>query len=116
MMQKKCLESCVRNMGINNYKIVLTDMAKDDLEETYNYISNNLKEPNIANKLMDKIEKDILKLKQFPFAYSEIHIKPKNKIYRRLVTGNYVVLYRVEEEIKQVVIFHIFYEKRDYLA
>lgn len=48
MMQERHLESCVKNMSIDNrYKVVLTDMANDNLEEIYNYISNNLK----ANKL-----------------------------------------------------------------
>lgn len=43
------------------------------------------------------------------------NIKPKNQIYRRLVIDNYVVLYRVEEEKKEVVIFQILYGGRNYL-
>ena len=48
-------------MDINNYEIILTDSAKIDLEEIYEYISENLLETNSANKLMEKIENDILR-------------------------------------------------------
>ena len=37
-------------------------MAKSELEEIYQYIFNNLKEPKIADKLMEKIETEILSL------------------------------------------------------
>lgn len=47
-------------MDTNSYEIVVTDIAKKELEEVYKYISEELIEINIANKLMDKIEKTIL--------------------------------------------------------
>ena len=102
-------------MDIKKYNIILTDMAKLDLEEIYKYIFENLKEPNIADKLMEKIETEILDLEISPYRCMEVHIKPKNQIYRRLVIENYVVLYRIVEEKKQVVIFQILYGGRDYL-
>lgn len=114
-MQEQYLKDCVRNMDTDYYEIVLTDMAEADLDSIYDYIANTLKEENSSNKLMNKIETSILRLEQFPYSCSEVHIKPRNKRYRKLVIGNYIVLYRVEEEYKQVVIFHIFYGKKDYL-
>lgn len=102
-------------MDINNYEIILTDSAKIDLEEIYEYISESLSETNSANKLMEKIENDILRLEQHPYSCIEVQVKPHNKIYRKLVTGKYIVLYRVDEKYKQVVIFNVIYGKRDYL-
>ena len=49
-------------MNTKKYDIILTDMAKSELEEIYQYIFNNLKEPKIADKLMEKIETEILSL------------------------------------------------------
>lgn len=43
-------------MDTNNYEIVLTDTAKEELEEIYDYISKNLHEIAAANRLMEKIE------------------------------------------------------------
>ena len=37
-----------------NYEIVLTEIAKEELEEIYEYISKNLLEKAAANRLMEK--------------------------------------------------------------
>ena len=34
-------------MDTNNYEIILTDTAQEELEEIYEYISKNLKEKNL---------------------------------------------------------------------
>lgn len=114
-MQEQYLKGCVNNMDINHYEIVLTEMAEADLDSIYEYIANTLKEEKAGLRLMEKIETSILRLEQFPYSCEEVHIKPRNKLYRKLVIGKYVVLYRVEEQYKQVVIFHILNKKKDYL-
>lgn len=102
-------------MAIKDYNIVLTDTAKIELEEIYKYIFETLLEPNSANKIMEKIENEMLRLEQFLYSCVEVTIKPHSKVYRKLVIGNYVVLYKVYEKYEQVVIYHILYDKRDYL-
>lgn len=102
-------------MDTNTYEIVFTDTAKEELEEIYEYISEHLLEVGVANKLMDKIEQSILRLEQNPYSCVEVHIKPHNNVYRKLVIDNYIALYEVEETYKQVVIYRVVYGKRDYL-
>ena len=102
-------------MDTNSYEIVVTDIAKKELEEIYKYISEELIEINIANKLMDKIEKTILRLEKNPYSCPEIHIKPHNEIYRKLVVENYIVLYEVDDKQKKVIIYRVVYGKTDYL-
>lgn len=102
-------------MDINNYEIVITDVAKEELEEIYEYISEHLKEPKIANKLMGKIEENILNLEYNPYICSEVKIKPNNNTYRRLIIDNYIALYEVDEKYKQIVIYRIIYGKTDYM-
>lgn len=102
-------------MDTDIYEIILTDIAKEELEEIYSYIEKHLLMGNTAKALMGKIEENILVLGRNPYLYKEIHVKPHNDIYRRLVVDNYVVLYEVEEEHKQVVIYRVLYGKRDYL-
>ncbi len=43
-------------MDTNTYEIILTDTAKEELEEIYEYISENLYAVDSANRLMNKIE------------------------------------------------------------
>ncbi len=45
-------------MDTNVYEIILTDIAKEDLEEIYSYIEKHLLEKDIANRLLKKIEED----------------------------------------------------------
>ena len=102
-------------MDTNTYEIVFTDTAKEELEEIYEYISEHLLEVGAANRLMDKIEQSILRLEQNPYSCVEVHIKPHNDVYRKLVIDNYIALYEVEENYKQVVIYRVLYGGMDYL-
>ena len=102
-------------MDTNAYEIILTDMAKEELEYIYEYISEKLYANQAANNLMNKIERNILMLEKNPFACTEICIKPHNEVYRKLVVDNYIVLYQVEETYKQVVVYRVIYGKRDYI-
>lgn len=102
-------------MDTNNYEIVLTDNAKEELEEIYEYIAGHLLEEKVANRLMDNIEQNILRLEKNPYSCVEIHIKPHNEVYRKLVIDNYIALYEVDEKYKQVVIYRVIYGKMDYL-
>lgn len=45
----------------------------------------------------------------------EVHIKPNNEMYRRLLIDNFIALYGVDEKYKQVVIYRVIYGKTDYL-
>lgn len=102
-------------MDTNNYEIVLTDIAKEEIEEIYEYISQELSEISAANRLMDKIEQNFLRLEQNPYSCVEVHIKPYNEVYRKLVIDNYIALYEVDEKYKQVVIYRVVYGRMDYL-
>ena len=102
-------------MDTNNYEIVLTDIAKEEIEEIYEYISQELSEISAANRLMDKIEQNFLRLEQNPYSCVEVHIKPHNEVYRKLVIDNYIALYEVDEKYKQVVIYRVVYARMDYL-
>lgn len=102
-------------MDTNNYEIVLTDIAKEEIEEIYEYISQELSEISAANRLMDKIEQNFLRLEQNPYSCVEVHIKPHNEVYRKLVIDNYIALYELDEKYKQVVIYRVVYGRMDYL-
>ena len=49
-------------MGINSYEVIVTDIAREELEEIYDYIFNNLCNRIAAINLMNKIEQKIFSL------------------------------------------------------
>ena len=102
-------------MVTNNYEIIFTDTAKEELEKIYEYISKHLYETSAAKRLMKKIEQNFLRLEKNPYSCMEVCVKPHDKTYRRLVIGNYIGLYDIDEKSKQVIIYRIFNGRMDYL-
>ena len=60
-------------MDIKKFDIILTDMAKKDLEDIYEYIFESLKEIKVADRLMRKIETEIFSLEISPSRYMKVH-------------------------------------------
>ena len=102
-------------MDTDNYEVVVTDMAREELEEIYDYIFNNLYNKTAADNLMNKIEHAIFSLEENPYKCVEVHIKQNDDIYRKLVVGNYIVLYNIDNEYKQIIIYRVIYGRRNYL-
>ena len=106
----KC-ENCDFEYSYINCSMCSTTLESYELDDA----ENNRGLCSYCLYKMHKIEKEIFMLDNSPYICMEVHIKPRNKMYRRLIVENYIVLYRVIEEKKQVVIFHILYGGRNYL-
>lgn len=95
---------------MDNYSVRLYARAHHDIEEIYKYIANNLAEPLAAEKLVDALENAILNLEYFPergaIRKSGIYA---NKNYRQLFVKNYVIIYKVMSDIKEVHIVTVRY-------
>lgn len=102
-------------MDIKKFDIILTEMAKKDLENIYEYIYGSLKEIKVADRLMRKIEAEIFSLEISPSRYMKVHIKPKDDVYRRLIIDNYIMLYKVNIKCEEVIIYKVLYGGMDYL-
>ena len=98
------------------YEVIITERTKQELKEIYDYISKSLMEENTANKLIDKIEKELLQLEDIPEGFSVIeNYRKKDFEYRRLPINNYVAIYRIDKEKREVYIIRIVYGGRNYL-
>lgn len=64
----------------SKYEVIVTERAKQELKEIYDYISKSLMEENTAIKMIDKIENELLKLEIFIKALQDkIFIKASKK-------------------------------------
>ena len=69
----------------------------------------------VADDLLGKIERSIMRLKSFPYSCSHVLDEPlKIRGYRKLMVDNYIIFYLVNEQEKQVVIMRIFYGAQNY--
>ena len=91
-------------MNYKEYQIKLTKSSIRNLENIYYYIAENLQEPKIASRLVNKILKSILILEYYPEAYPKL--ENLNQI-RKLVFKNYNILYSVNKKSKEIYILHI---------
>ena len=99
-----------------NFKLIITDKAKEDLEEIYDYISKSLMAENTAIKFMQEFENSIFRLKDMPESCSIIETYKKRRYpYRKLLIKNYVVIYRVDDDKECVYITRVVYGGRNYL-
>ena len=97
------------------YKILRTDKAEDQLRDIIYYISANSGSIDTALNYLDKIEKAINHLKEFPNTgsiprYSIL----KKQGFRVLIVEKYLVFYKVNEKDKIVNIYAIVDGRREY--
>ena len=95
-------------------KIRLTHTALNDLKEIKAYIENDLSNPIAANNVIRRIIEDYSRLEISPHIGSSLSTKvPFDTDYRFIVSGNYLVFYKVDNEY--VSIYRVLYGRRDYL-
>ena len=95
-------------------KLRINPLATEDLIKIKDYITKELENPTAAIKVVRKIIERYEKLKEFPMMGAELSAKVNIKTdFRYLVSGNYIVFYRTDEEF--VSIYRILYAGRDYL-
>lgn len=103
-------------MVAKRYKILLSPIFIDEVEKIYFYISRELHEENIAKKVIKNIKDKIQLLQTSPYIYAKLEDKHKlKKVHRKIVIGNYVVIYTVDDTKRQVNIVHIYYKGENYL-
>lgn len=100
---------------MDNYAVRIRARAYQDLDSIYTYIAKNLSEPDTALKMVDALEQAILSLERLPErgvirrvgAYA-------NGTYRQLFVKNYVIIYRVLKEKKEVHVITIRYTSSNF--
>ncbi|MCM1279967.1 MAG: type II toxin-antitoxin system RelE/ParE family toxin [Robinsoniella sp.] len=95
---------------MDNYIVKIYAHAYRDLDGIYTYIAENLMEPGTALNMIDELEKAIFSLEQFPErgAVRRIGVYA-NGDYRQLFVKNYVIIYRVHKNKKEVHIVTVRY-------
>ena len=97
------------------YRIEITPPASNDLDEIVTYIARELENPIAAGSFLDEVDACYENLESMPFMYGECRDPQLRALkYRRAVIRNYVMVYRVDENIKTVYVMRFFYGARDY--
>lgn len=97
------------------YKLVFAPEFARDLDSTFEYISHVLCADKAAKELMKEIDDSIMNLKNMPYMYPECNEPLKSLGYRKIVVKNYILIYEVDDEKKNINLLRIFYGRSDYM-
>lgn len=96
------------------YKLRINPLARQDLLDIKDYVTNEFDSPTAAVNIVLKIIESYEKLKEFPMLGIELSSKiDVVTSYRYLITGNYIVFYKIDDNY--VSIYRILYARRDYI-
>mgnify|MGYP001033099322 FL=1 len=97
------------------YKIVRTDKAAEQLREIIFYIADDSGSIDIALNYLNKIEKAIKRLEDFPMSGSIPRYSILRKqSYRVLIVERHLIFYKVNEDKKEVILYAVVDGRREY--
>ncbi|MCL2080877.1 MAG: type II toxin-antitoxin system RelE/ParE family toxin [Oscillospiraceae bacterium] len=97
------------------YRVDASGRAEKDLDKIIEYIIVKLSAPQAASDLLDKIYACYDSLEKNPYIYEECRdLRLKSEGYRRAVINNYILVYKIYENTKQVVAHGFFYGGQNY--
>ncbi|TDW16261.1 plasmid stabilization system protein ParE [Breznakia blatticola] len=99
---------------MEKYKVVISPKAIKELESIYDYITHTILAPESAKKLTNQIKHDILNMSTFPMSHQDrIEGNYAGKNYKQLLVDKYIVIFRINEIDKTVLVVTIQYQGRN---
>ena len=100
-------------MANNKYELKIFPLAKQDMEQIFEYIAVELCNPTAAIGQINNFEKALENICFFPESCPYISNEyVKDKTLRKLVVNNYIIFYRIKNSEVQVV--RVLYGMRNY--
>ena len=103
--------------SMNKFTVNLTPEFQNELDTIYFnllFTNHSLKK---SKSFFYEVRKSVLNLNIFPERYPRLsnYRKNKDENIRKLLLNNYVIIYRVEKELSQVFVLHIFHCNQNYI-
>ena len=101
-------------MAFDRYNYVLTESAEADIDEAFDYIANELVNPDASSAFADELEEKLEEICKTPKAGRPAH-NPylKRDDIRRVLVKNYIAYYLINEEAAKIVVLRVVYNRRD---
>jgi len=91
------------------YRVDVSVRAEQDLDRIVSYIAVKLDATKAASDFIDAVYDCYDILENNPYLYEKCRdVKLLNEDYRRAVVKNYVLVYKVDEETKTVIVHRFF--------
>lgn len=94
----------------------MAEPAVIDLKQIARYVSKELREPLIAQKLVGRIKETVMSLSNLPTRHALVEDKRLAILgIRKLTVDNYIIFYIVSENDSTVTIVRVLYGRRNWL-
>lgn len=97
---------------MDNYKLKISPLFKEDLKGVVGYIARDLGNPLAAKRISNVIRAAIRDRVKMPFAAEPYTPRGSSVTYYRIYVGNYIVFYCVEDDVMRVM--RLIHGSRDY--
>ena len=102
---------------MERYKADATDEAKADIRAAARYIAVELRQPDIAERLLDSFDEEITSLEKMPERYGAVHDEYlASRGIRMTMVKNYLVFYLVDRTALTVTMIRILHGRRDWIG
>ncbi|MCL1837430.1 MAG: type II toxin-antitoxin system RelE/ParE family toxin [Treponema sp.] len=91
-----------------DYEVKLLGLAERDIDEICQYLSQFY--PGTPGRFLDALEKNFENISNNPKMFPKYEY---NKEFRRSITGDFLVFYKIDEENNLVRIYRILHGKRN---
>ena len=97
-----------------DFQVIYSPESYRDLKEIHDYISCELRVPEVADLQLKNIRDRIASLSYLPLRHALIELGLRNELQlRRCIVDNYAIYYRVMNTEKLVIIFRVMYSRRN---
>ncbi|MCL2378562.1 MAG: type II toxin-antitoxin system RelE/ParE family toxin [Defluviitaleaceae bacterium] len=97
------------------YEVILETTAVHDLYGILDYITNVLKAPESAERVVLSIEEKVMSLSFMPARHPVVNEEPYASMGVRLMpVENYTAFYIIDEAKRKVHVFRILYNRREW--
>lgn len=86
------------------FAVKITPYALEQISQTLSYISDKLNSPQAASNLLGKIRDELETIGEYPLAKPKVSWDELSGKYRKFIIGNYVGVYRVDDDEKTVYV------------
>lgn len=101
---------------MEHYEVFVHETAKADIRDAVGYIAKNLREPNTARAMSERLRDAILSLSSMPERFPLVRDNYLASMgIRATSVGNYLIFYVVNHEKRRVDIARVLYGKRDWI-
>ena len=99
---------------MEQYVIRVTAQARQHLRLIRYYIAIDLRQPEIAKKLLELLQKEISTLSYMPYRVKLIEEMPwRDMGFRKIPVKNYYIYFWVNDDTREVNIIAVIYVRRD---